>query len=186
MSDSVHKSKPDEPLSTFDRTERRLNEWGAACRENSNALGLPTISGIARMIDHVRAQDLEEKEVRKQALRKSRKAWKEGDDATDSKLVAEELGYAEKDLTAKGKENRVYQELHLQICSNDMQIDFTVAKLNSWMKIAIIRSYCYGQPDRNVAQDLRIPKGTYRLRRIAAVEHLAELLSIAESLRNRD
>lgn len=179
MSDSVHGPA----LSTFAYTERRLNEWGFACRENSKALGLPTISGIARMIDHVRAQDRDEKKARHQALRKARKAWRAGDDATDAKLVAEELGYADKDVTAQGKEKRIYRELHLRIGSNDMQIDATVAKLPKWMKATIIRSYRYGQPDRNAAQDLRIPKGTYRLRRVAAVEHLAELLSIAESLR---
>ena len=175
-----------EESSTFERTERRLNQWGAGCRQNANALGLPTISGIARMIDHVRAQDREEKKVRHQALRKARKAWRAGDGATDAKLVAEQLGYADKDVTAKGKEKRIYRELGLRVSSDDLQIDFIVSKLSDWAKKCIFRSYMYGRSDGNAAQDLRIPKGTYRLRRIAAVEQVAGLLSIAESLRNKD
>ena len=171
---------------TFERTEQRLNEWGSGCRETSNALGLPTISGIARMIDHVRRQDREEKIVRRGILRKARKAWKQGDPPVDSKLVSEELGYTDKGLTAKGKEKGVYHELNLRISSTDLQVDFAVAKLPGWAKKCIFRSYMYGQPDRNAAQDLRMPKDTYRLRRIAAVEQVADLLSVAESLRIKE
>lgn len=184
MSIGQHKYRED--TSTFKRTEQRLKEWGTSCRDNTEALGLPTISGIARMIDHVRAQDREEKTARKQVLRKARKAWRHGDKDIDAKLVAEELGYTEKDLTAKGKEKSVYHALSLRICSNDMQVDFTIKKLPKWAQNTIIRSYMYGQPDRIEAQNMRIPKDTYRLRRIAAVEYLAELLSIAESLRIKD
>ena len=163
--------------SAFERAEQRLNEWGASCRENVSSLGLPTISGIARMIDHVRTQDREEKKVRRQALRKARKAWRHGDTATDSKLVAEELGYTEKGLTANGKGKGGYRELSMQVSSSDLQVDFVISKLPEWERQAVFRSYMYHQPDRNAAQDLRIPKATYRLRRIAAVEHVSRLLN---------
>jgi len=129
------------------------------------------------MIDHVRTQDREEKKVRRQALRKARKAWRHGDTATDAKLVAEELGYTEKDMTANGKEKHIYRELNLRVSSNDLQVDFVISKLPKWEKECVFRSYMYHQPDRNAAQDLRIPKATYRLRRIAAVEHVSMLLN---------
>jgi hypothetical protein len=165
-----------EETNTFERTERRLNEWGHTCRNNSDALSLPTVSGIARMIDHVRAQDKKEKRARKKALRRARKAWRSGDEPTDAKLVAEELGYTEKDLTANGKEKRSHREVGMCISSNDLQIDHVVSQLPKWMRETITRSYLHSQPDRRAAQDLRMPKATYRQRRIASVEYVAELL----------
>ena len=166
----------DREADIFERTEQRLNEWGYACRENSKSLGLPTISGIARMIDHVRRQDRLEKTARKKALRKSRKAWKAGDPATDSKLVAEELGYADKELTARGTQKKSSIGVVSGLDSRTLKVDATISRLPKWMQATIKRSYQFNQPDRRAAQDLRIPKSVYRLRRIAAVQLLAELL----------
>lgn len=41
----------------FREAERRLNEWGRAARQYAQALGLPTSSGIARMIEHVKVHE---------------------------------------------------------------------------------------------------------------------------------
>ena len=166
-----------EDTHTFERTERRLNEWGHTCRNNSDALSLPTVSGIARMIDHVRAQDKKEKRARKKALRRARKAWRSGDEPTDAKLVAEELGYTEKGLTANGKEKRAHQDIGMRISSNDLQVDHVVSQLPKWAKKCVFLSYMYGQPDRIAAADLRMPVGEYSQRRRAAVERVAERLN---------
>ncbi len=174
----------DRSTASFERTEQRLNEWGTSCRENAEALGMPTISGIARMIAHVQAETAHDKEqarLQKKAIRKAvreaRKAWKEGDPPIDSKLIAEELGYAEHSLSAQGKETKRHAVSEVKVGSNDLKVDYIVANLPNWMHKTIVRSYQYGQPDRCAAQDLRVPKMTYRLRRIAAVEYVAERLN---------
>ena len=173
----------------FERTEQRLIEWGMACRQNSQALGLPSISGMAVMIAHVRAETKRKKAARKNILRKARKAWKSGDPPIDAKLVAEEFGYTEENLTAKGKEKRSLSEASLLICSNDMQIDFIVANLANWAKKCIYRSYMYGQADRFAAEDLRMRGAEYTGRRRAAVEQVAIRLAqryIRPSCETRD
>ena len=121
------KTSTDREADIFERTEQRLNEWGYACRENSKSLGLPTISGIARMIDHVRRQDRLEKTARKKALRKARKAWKAGDPATDSKLVAEELGYTDKELTARGTQKKSSIGVVHGLDSRNLKVDAAIA-----------------------------------------------------------
>ena len=167
-----------EQTEVIEETERRLNEWGLACREGSQALGLPTISGISRMIEHVRAQERLQKGVQKKALRRARKAWKQGNPPIDAKSVAVELGYADSDMTAKGKQKKTFREINIQLNSDVAQIDSVVSKLPGWMKQTVFRSYMYRQPDRRAAQDLRLPKDTYRLRRIAALEYVGDRLYV--------
>ena len=55
----------DREVSEFERTERRLLAWGYACRQNTEALGLPTISGMAQIIAHIKAETRKRRGVRR-------------------------------------------------------------------------------------------------------------------------
>lgn len=161
----------------YARTEERLKQWGLACRRNTEALGLPTISNFAETAAHVRAEERRQKQQRKKLLRAARKAWKEGDPPIDAKLVAEELGFVEKDKTAKGKATRLGEKPDAELNGISASIDKIVALLPGWAEKCILRSYLYGQADRFAALDLRMPTGEYMQRRRAAVLLVAERLN---------
>ena len=160
-------------------TERELRYWGRACRNKSEALGIPTISGLAqcKRIAHIRAQTRKQKGVRREKLRAARKAWKTGDDHIDAKLIAIELGYYDPEETAKGKQKRTFIEPCLQLNNVAAQIDAIVSGLANWAQKCIRRSYQYGQADRLAANDLRMPVGDYTHRRRAAIEMVAAKLT---------
>ncbi len=154
-------------------TERDLTYWGWACRKNSEALGSPTISGLAATIANIRAQTRKQKGVRRKKLRAARKAWEKGNRPIDAKLIAIELGFAETEPTAKGKQKQTFIEPQLQLNNVVAHIDAIVASLASWAQKCIYRSYLYGQADRFAADDLRMPVGDYTHRRRAAIEMVA-------------
>jgi hypothetical protein len=161
---------------TIAETERQLEHWGKSCRDNSQVLGLPTISNVAQTVAHVRVQERLRKVQRKKALRAARRAWKEGDPPIDAKLVAEELGFAEQELTARGKSTEASILPPLQLDSISARIDVVVSSLAGWAKKCIFRSYLYNQPDRFAARELRMSTGEYTQRREAAVQIVAERL----------
>ena len=172
----------DKDADAFEKAEKRLYEWGAACRQNSTELSLPTTSTIARMIVYVQAQTAhieEQIKLQKQAIRKKlskvRKVWKEGDPPIDTKLIAESLGYAAHSLTAQGKEKKAQDAIlsDMQLDSQSMQVDAVVSRLPNWAKKCIDRSYRFGQKDRHAAEELRMRVGEYSQRRRAAVEQFA-------------
>ena len=173
----------DKDADAFEKTEKELNDWGSACRRNSEELGLPTISGIARMISHVQAQTahdqkqaLKQKKAIRKAVRQARKAWKEGDPPVDSKLIAEGLGYAEHSLTAQGKETKntgVVVLAKMQLDSRSARVDAVVSQLPKWANTCIVRSYKFGQKDRHASDDMHMRIGEYSQRRRAAVEQVA-------------
>ena len=154
-------------------TERDLTYWGWACRKNSETLGLPTISGLAQTIAHIRAQTRKQKGVRRNKLRGARKALKRAGLPIDAKLIAIELGFADPEPTAKGKQKQTFIEPRLQLNSVAAQIDAIVGDLANWAQMCIRRSYQYGQADRFAAEDLRMPVGEYAQRRRAAIEMVA-------------
>ena len=154
-------------------TERDLKYWGWACRKNSETLGLPSISGLAQTIAHIRVQTRKQKGVRRSKLRAARKALKLGERPIDAKLIAIELGYADPEPTAKGKQKQTFIEPRLQLNSVAAQIDAIVGDLVNWAQTCIRRSYQSGQADRFAADDLRMPVGEYTRRRRAAVEMVA-------------
>ena len=166
-----------DPLAdSFENAEKALNEWGDACRRNSEALVMPTLRSIAQMIDHVRRQERLQKGVKKKKLKKKICEQRKKEEPTDAKEVAEVLGYIDFELTAKGKQKNSFKPVNLELSSIVAKVDHIVSTLPGWMRTTIQRSYLYRQPDRKAAQDLRIPKDTYRLRRISAVEYIAERL----------
>ncbi len=132
----------------FERTERRLTAWGYACRQNSTALGLPTLSGMSAAIDAVRAETRKRKGVRR----------------TKGEPVK---------LTANGKQTRSRVEVRLVLNGDVASVDKAVSMLPKWAKKPIFRAYMYGQPDRIACDDLRMRKGEYIQRRRAAVELVA-------------
>lgn len=143
----------------FEEAERRLIEWGLSCRRESDRLGLPRISGIQQLIDHVRREDRLARGVRRRKL----------------KTVEEREGK----LTARGKQTRVARKPTPIVNSAVLEVDAVVAKLPGWMQATLIRSYLYGQPDRTACQDMRMRKEEYAQRRRAAVEYVAGMLRIA-------
>lgn len=169
-------ARSDTDADRFEETERRLNEWGSECNRNSQALGLPSISGIAQMIAHVRVQERLQKVARRNALRKARKAWKAGDAPIDAKLVAEELGFADPQPTARGKQTQSSTALEPQFSGRVAQVDKVVSMLPGWAKKCIYRSYLYGKPDRIMAEEMHMPPGEYAQRRRAAVYLVADKL----------
>ncbi len=154
-------------------TERELTDWGWACRKNSEALGLPSISGLAQTIAHIRAQTRKQKGVRRSKMRAARKALKRDELPIDAKLIAIELGFADSEPTAKGRQKQTFIEPRLELNNVAAQIDAIVGGLANWAQTCIRRSYQYGQADRFAANDLRMPIGEYAQRRRAAVEMVA-------------
>ena len=133
-------------LTEFERTEQRLISWGYACRQNSSALGLPTLSGMSGIIARLRAETRLRRGVRR----------KKG-----------------QQLTAKGKESQSFIRPKLELVGDNFIVDKAISRLPKWAKKCIFRSYMYGQPDRNAAEELRMRIGEYAQRRRAAVEQVA-------------
>ena len=150
---------PDE----FEETERRLLAWGRECNERSDELMLPKTSSISTMIDHVRTETRLRRGVRKKAT-------------SDPKKIAQAKGLAEKDVTAKGSQTRSFVKPTVWIQSESVKVDRAVARCPAWMQQILWQSYMKCRPDRKAAQNLRISKMVYRQRRIAAVEHVHDLL----------
>lgn len=174
------RTKTDPIATAYEAAEKRLTEWGIICRRNSDYLGLPRMSGIHAMIEHVRREDRLRKGVRKKNVRQVHREWKKGD-ATDAKEAAEAFRYFDRYLTAQGKQPRPFKILRQAgINSRVMQIDGIVARMPQWMQATIIRSYQYGQPDENACRDLRMRKRLYRQHREAAVEYVADRLAELE------
>lgn len=124
----------------------RLLEWGQACRCNSERLGLPQVSGISRMIEHVRREDRLRRGVRKKAV------------------------------TAHGSQTKSFRPSSVVMNSKVLEVDGIVAKLPGWMQATIKRRYLFGQPDRLACRELRVPRDVYRLRVQAAIEWVADRL----------
>lgn len=167
----------DQVADDFEAAEKLLTEWGIVCRRNSDYLGLPRMSGIRAMIEHVRREDRLRKGVRKKNVREVHKEWRKGED-TDAKEVAEAFSYIDRYLTAQGKQKRPFKTLRdAGINSRVLQTDAIVARMEKWMQTVIMRSYLYGQPDENACRDLRMRKHLYRQHREAAVECFSDLLN---------
>lgn len=149
----------------FEQAERRLTEWGLACRRESDRLGLPRISSIQVMIEHVRREDRLARGVRRKRIKSIEAREKAGK------------------LTAQGKQTKVARKPTPVINSAVLEVDAIVARLPGWMQAPIIRRYLYGQPDRLACRDLKLPKEDYRLRCKAAVEYVAESLVRKQAVR---
>jgi hypothetical protein len=156
----------------FKETERRLNEWGRAARQYAQALGLPTSSGIARMIEHVKVHE----QLRKGVKPLKRSKLVKADPNADAVLVSREIRHSEPQHI-EAKESFSIRLSKVQWDAAVIQVEDAVKALDKDSQKAIYRSYRFGQPDRDAAQDLKMPKERYRDWREAAVIRVAERLA---------
>lgn len=165
----------------FIETDRRLREWGTACRSNSERLGLPASSGIARMIEVVSVF-----EQRRHRVGKKKKARVVALPTGRAKICSGcELVYAADECprcgprpTARGSQTKSFKPItSIDLSSSVTVTDAVIASLPGWAKKIIMRAYLWSEPDRISAYELGIPKQVYRLHREAAVEMVAERIA---------
>lgn len=156
----------------FRETERRLNEWGRAARQYAQELGFPTSSGIARMIEHVKVHERSQRGVKPLKRSKLVKA----DKNADAQAVSLEIRHSEKPIQS-GKETMSIRLSKVTWDAAVLQVEDAVTRLDKDDQKAIYRSYRFGQPDRQAAQELRMPKERYQDWREAAVIRVAERLA---------
>ena len=195
---SAQRLELEQETAIFRRTEAALNAWAFQCREISNRLGLPTASsGILKLASQLKAQRRKVRELRKarklarrQTISTSLGAVRECVEcgcifrgascpacAADPREAAIALGYAERPLTADGKQTVSNIIPELELGGLEARIDSIVRGLANWMRAAIFRSYLYGQPDRIAARELKITRAEFTSRRRAAVAVVAEKLA---------
>jgi hypothetical protein len=156
----------------FKETEKRLQEWGRAARQWAQALGLPTSSGIARMIEHVKVHE----QLRKGVKPLKRSKLVKADPNADAEEVSREIRHSEPQQI-HGKESFSLRVSRIQWDTAVVQVEDAVKKLDKDWQKTIYRSYRYGQADREAAQELRMPKDRYRDMRESAVIRIAEILA---------
>ena len=133
--------------------QRRLTEWGAACRAQSERLGLPGISQIQIMIEHVQREDRLRRGVRQTRRREQKR-------------------------TATGKGTKAARRPAPILNSAIMEVDYLIAAMpDRALKAVLVQAYLYGRPDRSIAKALRISKARCRLWREAAEESLGARLA---------
>lgn len=163
----------------FRETERRLNEWGRAARQYAQALGLPTSSGISRMIEQVQTHGRLSRDVRKPLKRskliKGTKAVP-GNPNADAKAVSREIRHSEPE-TAPAKETFGMRLSKVHWEAAVLQVEDAVKRLDKDEQKTISRSYRFGQSDRDASLELRMPKERYRNMREAAVIRIGERLA---------
>jgi hypothetical protein len=165
-------------IDDFKETERRLQEWGDETERYARAIGLPSMSSIARMIAHVRREErLHPVTARKRQLRAKRRASLRGGPRLLPEEAAELKGFRDQELTARGKQKLSMHEQPTSFSSAVMQVEVIVRALPGWMKAVIYRTYKYRQPHRIAAKELRLDVADYRSRWRAGVWQVAEKLA---------
>jgi hypothetical protein len=163
----------------FKETEKRLNEWGRAARQWAQALGLPTSSGIARMIEHVKVHEQLRRGVK--PLKRSKLA--KADPNADAVAVSREIRHSEPE-TIHAKETFSLRLSKVQWDTAVIQVEDAVKRLDKDEQKTLYRSYRFGQPDRQAAQELRMPKQRYQEIREAAVIRVAGVLADCGAFRH--
>lgn len=156
----------------FKETERRLQDWGRAARQYAQALGLPTSSGIARMIEHVKVHE----QLRKGVKPLKRSKLIKADPNADAEAVSLEIRHSEK-APIVARETMSIRLSKVQWEAAVLQVEDAVKRLDKDQQKAINRSYRFGQPDRDAAIELRMPKERYKDWRESAVIRVAEILA---------
>ena len=161
----------------YQEAEKRLREWGTACRDTAQALGIPTISSLSETIAHIQQKTRKEKTDRRRAIRKERdRRNRLSLPPLDAKLIAEMFGFVDQDETAKGKTSRGGNIPTEILESRLLEIDSIISRLPRWARKCVFRSYMYGQPDRVAAFDMKMHPGDYCQRRKASVHMVATRL----------
>lgn len=158
----------------FKETERRLSEWGRAARQYAQALGLPTSSGIARLIEHVKVNEQLRKGVRK-PLKRSKLV--QADRNADAQAVSLEIRHSERAPNVTGKPTFSMRLSKVQWDASVIQVEDVVKRLDKDDQKPIWRSYRFGQCDKEASRELRMPKQRYQDWREAAVIRVAEMLA---------
>jgi len=182
----------------FEETERRLVEWGMVCGTLAEKLGVEKSTSAATMLETVQNQmrvfERQRKGVKKSATSAAGRRecldcghvrvwsrWGKKVGGTWQPAACPNCGsgmWRERELTARGRQTPSFTELTEALSSEVMEIDNAVARLPfKWMRVAIHRSYRFGQTDKEACQDLRMTRSAYRQRRVAAVEMIALMLS---------
>ena len=170
----------------FEAAEARLLAWGKSCMDTSGRLGVPGVSSMAQMTEHVRRQSREHAKAKRKAVRKKIRELRvenkarvdEGKPATpiDPKLIAQELGFADFELTVKGNPTTKNVAPRALFKTSDLQTEQIIRKLPKWAQKVVFRSYRFRQRDKQAADELRMRPGEYAQRRRAAVEMIADAL----------
>jgi hypothetical protein len=162
----------------FRETERRLNDWGMACRRESHARGR-SFTSLADSAEYLREQERKRRGVRRRALRLKKRAAAEGGPPLDTKEAAEERGFIDRELTAKGKQLYSMHALKVHFSAAVAQVDEIIRGMPGWMQKPIHRTYRYTpqQPFRIAAGELRMDEDHYRSQWRAAVKYVAAKLA---------
>lgn len=157
----------------FRETERRLKEWGRAARQYAEALGLPTSSGIAKMIEHVK--------VHEQLLKGTRKPLKrsklvKADKNADAIAVSREIRHSEPErIVSKPTFSMRLSKVNWDAAV--LQVEDAVKRLDKDEQKTISRAYRYDQSDHGASRELRMPKQRFQDMREAAVIRVGEFLA---------
>ena len=147
----------------MNQIEQVLYRWGDECRRSSNELGLPSSSGIARMIEQQRIF-----EGRRRGVKRKPKVALVSKDGSPKPI-----------LTARGSQTRSFKPLSISMLSSAVvQIDAVIAASPGWVQKTVKLSYLYLVRDAKAAEQLRIRRQTYTEQREAAVEYVSERLAI--------
>lgn len=154
-----------------DKVQDWLEDWGRWAKRTTDKLGYPNVSSIAKMVEQARVFERREKTGK----RKLREAWKTG----DPRQIAEAYGYAEHELTARGKQTRSMKPLEIgEVDPTIMAIERVISTAPGRYQAALYRRYVFGQPDRFAARDLGMSKADYTNRANVAVDYVAENLAL--------
>jgi hypothetical protein len=177
----------------FERTEAELYAWGRERRRLTKALGAPTISVIATMIDEQKVFEQQRRGTRK---RKRASVVRRIEGAKVRKCasctlmfsgaecprcspqdIAVAMGHAERAPTIRGASTFSSKTPVQTFTATAAQVQAAVDRLHGWMARAIYRYYAYGQYDRNAANDLHMPRERFTAERVAAVAMVATILA---------
>lgn len=157
----------------YKEAERRLLEWGRETRQKAQALGYPTSSGLARMIEQVKVHEQLRKGVRK-PLKRSKLV--KADPNADAKAVSLEIRHSDTEKVI-GKDTFSMRLSKVQFSASALTVEEIVKRLDNDEQRTLQRSYLFGQEDRRAAQELRMPKERYRNARESAVINVAQRLA---------
>jgi hypothetical protein len=143
--------------------EAVLYRWGDECRRAANELGLPTSSGISRMIEQQKVFEGRRRGVRRSKIR----------------LVPKPGELEKPEITARGTATRSFKPLSITMLSSAVvQIDAVIAQSPGWVQKTVKLSYLFLVRDSKAAEQLRIRRTAYTEQRAAAVEYVAERLAL--------
>lgn len=171
----------------FRETEAMLYAWGDESRERAGELGLPVMSGIARMIEQQRVF-----EQRARARRsRSRKAVPHRlTDGTRASLCVCGCIFVEAqcprckhdprppDAQVHGTETRSFRPVTMKsLSSNTAVVEEIVRTAPNETQKLLKRKYLFRQRDSKAAEQLRVTKARYREYVESAVEYVVDRLA---------